>query len=400
MSADRDAPPYRRLGAVFLVFIAAAGTLLFLQFRGAFIPSVEVTVVSGRAGLVVERGAKVTFNGVEIGRVTGVARDRVDSAPQARLTLAVDPRHLPLIPANATAEIRATTVFGNKYVALTSSNKPVPERLSQGSEVRAVGVTTEFNTVFETVTAIAEQVDPVKLNQTLSATAQALTGLGDRFGESLVDGNRILDGLNPTMPVLQRDFGALTALTDVYAGAAPNLFDGLHHAVTTARTLTTHRSQIDAALMAAIGFAEPATDGIESGGPYLARGAADLLPTTKLLDDYRGMIFCAIRNYDAVRPAIDRAFGGNGYSLTGRGTVAGAGNPFVYPDNLPRVNARGGPGGRPGCWHKPTRELYPPPYLVMDTGFSLAPYNHVELPSPMYVDYVWGRQVGEPTINP
>ena len=42
-------------------------------------------------------------------------------------------------------------------------------------------------------------------------------------------------------------------------------------------------------------------------------------------------------------------------------------------DNLPRVNARGGPGGRPGCWQKITRELWPAPYLVMDTGLSIAP---------------------------
>ena len=36
----------------------------------------------------------------------------------------------------------------------------------------------------------------------------------------------------------------------------------------------------------------------------------------------------------------------------------------------------------------------------MDTGYSVAPYNHVGIPAPMLVDYVWGRQVGEPTINP
>ena len=54
-------------------------------------------------------------------------------------------------------------------------------------------VTTEFNTLFETVTSIAEKVDPVKLNQTLTATAEALSGLGQRFGESIVDGNAILD---------------------------------------------------------------------------------------------------------------------------------------------------------------------------------------------------------------
>lgn len=46
-------------------------------------------------------------------------------------------------------------------------------------------------------------MDPVKLNQTLSAAAEALTGLGDRFGESLVDGNRILEELIPQLPQLR-----------------------------------------------------------------------------------------------------------------------------------------------------------------------------------------------------
>lgn len=36
----------------------------------------------------------------------------------------------------------------------------------------------------------------------------------------------------------------------------------------------------------------------------------------------------------------------------------------------------------------------------MDTGASIAPYNHLELGSPLLVDHVWGRQVGEYTINP
>ena len=38
----------------------------------------------------------------------------------------------------------------------------------------------------------AQQVDPIKLNQTLTATAEALDGLGDRFGQSIVHGNEIL----------------------------------------------------------------------------------------------------------------------------------------------------------------------------------------------------------------
>lgn len=57
---------------------------------------------------------------MEIGRVTGIDAVEVDGAQEARLTLDVDPRHLALIPANADVQIRATTVFGNKYISFSS----------------------------------------------------------------------------------------------------------------------------------------------------------------------------------------------------------------------------------------------------------------------------------------
>ncbi|MDV7288023.1 MCE-family protein MCE1A, partial [Mycolicibacterium fortuitum] len=47
-----------------------------------------------------------------------------------------------------------------------------------------------------------------------------------------------------------------------------------------------------------------------------------------------------------------------------------------------------------------TKDLWPAPYLVMDTGASIAPYNHLEVGQPLVSEYVWGRQVGENTINP
>ncbi len=72
----------------------------------------------------------------------------------------------------------------------------------------------------------------------------------------------------------------------VYADAAPDLFDGLNHAVVTARTLNAERGNIDKALMSAVGFGNNAGDIFERGGPYLVRGAQDLLPTSKLLDYY------------------------------------------------------------------------------------------------------------------
>ena len=244
--------------------------------------------------------------------------------------------------------------------------------------IRAQSVTTEYDTLFETVTSIASKVDPIKLNQTLTATAQALTGVGTRFGESIENANAILADLDPQMPRLQRDVAATADLLDVYADAAPNLWNGLATSVTTARTLNAQRREIDAALMAAIGFADTAAGPLQRGGPYLVRSAADFVPTTKLLDDYRGMILCTLRNWHDVGPEIAKSLGGNnGYSLETYGTITGAGNPYIYPDNLPRINAHGGPEGRPGCWQKLTPELWPMPYLVTDTGYSIAPYNHI-----------------------
>ncbi len=384
-----------------LIVAAVAAGLTFLQFRGDLTDKEHLTLLSSRAGLVVDPGSKVTFNGVEIGRVSRIGLIDVDGTQKAKLSLEVDPDYLRFIPTNVDAKIKATTVFGNKYISFSSPENPSPQRISNNDVIDVSAVTTEFNTLFETVTAIAEKVDPIKLNQTLSATAEALTGLGDGFGESLLDGNRILDDLNQRMPQIRYNTQRVADLADVYADASPDLWDGLENALRTARTFNDHRGDVDSALMAAVGFANTAADSFERGGPYLVRGAADFVPTTKLLDDYRGMIFCTLRNFHDIEPRVHDAFGSNGYSLaTSSGTIAGAGNPYIYPDNLPRVNARGGPEGRPGCWQKITRDLWPAPYLVMDTGASIAPYNHIELGQPMFIEYVWGRQIGENTINP
>jgi phospholipid/cholesterol/gamma-HCH transport system substrate-binding protein len=393
-------PPYKIAGLVLLVVVLVVAGLVWLQFRGDFTPRETLTLESNRAGLVMDPGSKVTYNGVEIGRVEGVNVIDVGDVPKARVTLEVDPKYVDLIPRNVDAKINASTVFGNKYVAFSSPKDPSPQRISSNDVIDVSNVTTEFNTLFETVVNVAEKVDPVKLNQTLTATAQALDGLGDRFGQSLINGNDILAEINPQMPQIRYDTQRLADLGETYSKAAPDLFDGLENAVTTARTLNDQQGNLDQALMASVGFGNTGADIFERGGPYLVRGSQDLIPTSSLLDEYSPELFCTIRNFHDVAPKIAASLGGNGYSLKTHSEILGAGNPYVYPDNLPRVNAHGGPEGRPGCWQPITRDLWPNPYLVMDTGASIAPYNHLELGQPIAIEYVWGRQVGENTINP
>ena len=393
-------PPYKLAGLILLVIFAVIVTLVSVQFRGGFQDPEKLTLISGRSGLSMDPGSKVTYNGVEIGRVAEITAVNRDGEEKAQVTLNVNREFVHLIPANVDAEIKASTVFGNKYIAFSSPKDPDAARINPAKEIDVSSVTTEFNTLFETVVEVAQQVDPIKLNQTLTATAQALDGLGDRFGESIEDGNTILADLNPQMPRLRQDNQRLADLAEVYANASPDLFDGLENAVTTARTLNDQQANIDQALMAAVGFGNTGGEVFERGGPYLVRGAADLIPTSQLLDEYSPALFCTIRNYHDVEPKIASSLGGNGYSLRTHSQVLGASNPYVYPDNLPRVNAKGGPEGRPGCWQPTTRDLWPAPYLVMDTGASIAPYNHFELGQPIAIEYVWGRQIGENTINP
>jgi phospholipid/cholesterol/gamma-HCH transport system substrate-binding protein len=387
-------------GVVLLLVCGLVLVLVYLQFQGDFTPKTELTMVASRAGLVMEPGSKVTYNGVEIGRVAGISEIERDGRPAARLALDVNPRYLELIPANVVANIEAATLFGNKYVSLTSPENPARRRISTHDVIDVRSVTTEFNTLFEAVTSISEKVDPIELNATLSALAQALDGLGGKFGESIVNGNEILARLNPRMPLIRYDVRRLADLADVYSKASPDLWDFLRNAVTTARTLTRQQGDLDAALLAAVGAGHNGEEIFARGGPYLVRGADDLVPTAELLDTYSPELLCTVRNFHDAAPEVAKAAGGNGYSLSATGALRGAPNPYVYPDNLPRVNARGGPGGRPGCWQKITRDLWPAPYLVMDTGASLAPYNHLALGQPLATEYVWGRQYGENTINP
>lgn len=312
----------------------------------------------------------------------------------------MNPRYISLIPVNVVADIEAATLFGNKYVALSAPKIPQQQRISSHDVIDVGSVTTEFNTLFETITSIAEKVDPIELNATLSAVAQALDGLGGKFGESIVNGNQILAQLNPRLPQLGYDVRRLADLGEVYVDASPDLWSFLQNALTTARTLTSQQRDLDAALLAATGAGNNGEDVFARGGPYLARAArrsgahryaAGHLQSRTVLHDPQLSRRCAQSRGRGGRQRLFASGRRNDFGSTQSLCLSGQ----SAAGECPRWTR-----GRPGCWQTITRELWPAPYLVMDTGASLAPYNHVELGQPMFTEYVWGRQYGENTINP
>src|SRR6185295_4684894 len=97
-------PPYKTAGLVLTIITIIAIVLVYLQFRGDFLPTTKLTLMSARAGLSMDPGSKVTYNGVEIGRVASVDEVNVGDEPQAKIMLDVNPKFLDLIPKNVNAD--------------------------------------------------------------------------------------------------------------------------------------------------------------------------------------------------------------------------------------------------------------------------------------------------------
>jgi len=123
-------PPFRIAGVVTFAVLALIAGLVYGQFRGAFTKTTSLTMVAPRAGLVMDPGGPVTYNGVQIGRVAAIAPTEYENKPAAKFTLDVNPKYLKLIPSNVKADILATTLFGNKYVSLTAPEHPARERIT------------------------------------------------------------------------------------------------------------------------------------------------------------------------------------------------------------------------------------------------------------------------------
>src|ERR1700761_5918904 len=141
----RREPPYKLAGLVLALLLIVVLVFVYLQFRGDLLDREKLTMISARAGLSMDPGAKVTYNGVEIGRVGAVQTGTGGNQPRAKIILEVERKYLHLIPKNVDANITATTVFGNKYISFTSPKDPSPQRITSSDVIDVTSVTTEFN---------------------------------------------------------------------------------------------------------------------------------------------------------------------------------------------------------------------------------------------------------------
>ena len=338
-------------------------------FNKTFSSFVPVTLVSDRAGLVMDVGAKVKLRGVQVGEVDTITGGKT----AVSLKLNLFPDQLNFIPANVQARIRATTIFGAKYVELVYPTDPSPNRLASGAVLQSSNVSTEVNTVFENLEGLLNQIDPAKLNAILSALAQGVRGQGERIGEATTGLNEVLLQLNPRSETIRADFRSLKGFADTYSAAAQDILATLDAASTTSTTITWQSKQLDALLLNVTGFANSGIDLLAPNRDNFIRAINDLQPTTALLNKYNPEYTCLLLG---AKTLLDTGYygitgGDNSKSLIVDAALLFGDDQYRYPDNLPIVGGKGGPGGKPGCGSLPdVAKNFPVRDLVTNTGWG------------------------------
>ena len=352
---------------ILLVVMAVILWLTYSLFFGTFTSHETVTLTSDRAGLVMETNSKVKLRGVQVGRVSAIE----GGSEPVELKLEIDKDKIGFIPGNVEAQIRATTVFGAKYVDLIYPSDP-QGTLRGGQVIQSRNVTVEANTVFQNVVAIIDRVDVAKLNSTLSALADGVRGLGPQIGEATTAANQVLLQLNPRSDTIAEDWRTLRRFNDTYSAAAGDIVTTLDALSTTSTTIANRATALDTLLMSTIGLSNSGISLLAPNQANLIKAINVLRPTTDLLFKYSPEYTCLLTG---AKTLLDtggyEAPGGNGRSLILDVGLSLGDDPYHYPDNLPIIGAKGGPGGKPSCGSLPdVAKNWPVRNLVTNTGFG------------------------------
>jgi virulence factor Mce-like protein len=353
-------------GVVTVAVLIAIGVVAAGLFRGSFTKTVPVTLISDRAGLVMNPDAKVRMRGVQVGHVGSI-----ESLPngKAALHLDMDPSQLHLIPTNVSADIASSTVFGAKFVDLVPPTDPSPKKLFSGQVLEGQHVTVEINTVFQQLTQVLKKIDPAKLNETLGALSSAFGGRGEKMGQTFSDFDALLAKLEPSLPNMSRDIEALAPVSSAYADAAPDLIRTVENTTKISDSIVDEQKNLDNFLVNMIGLADTGNDVVGTNRPALTNLLHLLVPTTDLLNEYGPGLTCALQGMEYVLnqpPQMDPGV------LVNVAFTLGI-ERYRYPSNLPKVAAKGGPKcmGLPYIGFGNRAK-----YLVMDTNANPWQYGN------------------------
>lgn len=333
----------RLVGVVFLAVISLLVWVSVSLYQQKFTPVVLVTLDTDTVGNELHPQAQVMVRGVVVGEV----RQITANGSGAQLQLALQPDKVPLLPANVTAQLLPTTLFGERYVDLVLPASPVPQRLTQGSvigEDRSSSAI-ELQKVLADLMPMLQAVQPQKLSVTLTAISQAVQGRGTELGQTLVRINSYLQDFNPNLSALDNDINELVAVANTYTAAAPDIVAALSNLTTTSRTLVAESTALTGLYQTVTSSAQTLTQFLQQNQAVLIQLTQESLPILQLLEKYAPEFPCLLDDLNRMQPLVNKALGAGttepGLHVTA--TVRPAVGPYLPGVDKPAFTDTGGP---------------------------------------------------------
>jgi phospholipid/cholesterol/gamma-HCH transport system substrate-binding protein len=212
---------------VALALMAGAVALTGLMLTGNLLQnSTNAFAEFENCGQGLREGGDVKLRGVLVGRIGPL--ERVDEG-DCRVRLDLFPESIEQIPANSAAEIRAKTVFGEKWVELVYPDDPDSAHLAAGDVIpkeRTVDPL-EVETILDTGLPLLEAVDVEDLAAALEALAEGFDGQEEDAVTAIREGIRALRPLNEDRALLGEGVDQLKRSSDVLDEVDEDLLEAL-----------------------------------------------------------------------------------------------------------------------------------------------------------------------------
>lgn len=196
--------------AIALGLVALTGMFLTGRITSA---SQSASAVFGTCGQGLREGGDVKTRGVLIGRINGITR--LDGG-ECNVSLALFPAKVDTVPRNVGAQVRAKTIFGEKWVELLYPDNPDDESIEPGQEIAETIDPLEIETILNTALPILDAIDPDHLAGLLEALAGGFVGHEDAAIRGLESGTEAVRVANENAALFSKGIRQLNESGEVF----------------------------------------------------------------------------------------------------------------------------------------------------------------------------------------
>jgi phospholipid/cholesterol/gamma-HCH transport system substrate-binding protein len=292
---------------VFLLVFALLIWFSVALYNKQFTPVSTVTLYTDSVGNEMHLGAEVMVRGVQVGEVRSISAHGTG----ARLELAIQPGMVAHLPANVTALMVPTTLFGERYVDLLIPARPAVARLTAGSVIRQnhAADAVEVENVLNNLLPALQASEPDKLSITLTAISQGLQGHGKELGQTLVQLSSFLHRYNPHLAALDTDIKELAGVARTLNTASPDLLQALDDFTVTGQTFVSEQASFSALYASVTTAANDLTAFLNANSSNIIQLSTNSTATLQILARYSPEFPCVLKHLAKFVPAADKLLG-------------------------------------------------------------------------------------------